>query len=276
MRPLVALLAAAALALAGCGGSDGPGDVVAETADKLGEISSGELDLKLLVEPRGVEEGGDIGFELSGPFALPEGDDLPLARIQYTQIAGDQRGGLTVISTKEGAFVEVDGQAYELPAAQSDQLRGAGKALGSDEEDSDNGLQSLDLQDWVEDGKLTEGEDVDRVTGQVDAAAAVEDLLALARRLGADVPESLSDDDLERLEKSVRSSRFELETGADDRLLRRVHVEADFGLDVPERLREILGQVVGAKVVFELGVAKPNAPVQVTAPENALPYSALG
>ncbi len=275
MRPLVALLAAATLALSGCGGSDGPEDVVAETADKLGEISSGELDLKLLVEPRGVEDGGDAGFELSGPFALPEGDDLPLARVRYTQIAGDQRGEVTVISTKEGAFVEVDGQAYELPAEQSDHLRGAGKALGSGEE-AENGLQGLDLQDWVEDGELTEGDEVDRVVGEVDVAAAVEDLLALARRLGAEVPESLSDEDLERIEQSVRSSRFELETGADDRLLRRVHVDADFGLDVPERLREILGQVVGAKVVFELGVAKPNEPVQVEAPADALPYSALG
>jgi hypothetical protein len=273
MRTFVALIAAAALAASGCGGSDGPNDVVADTADNLGKITSGELDLKLLVEPR--EQGGDVGFELSGPFSLPEGDDLPVARIRYTQIAGDQRGDVTVISTKKGAFVEVDGQAYELPAAQSDRLRGAGRALGTDEEE-DNGLNELELQDWLEDGELTEGDEVDRVVGRVDAAAAVDDLLALARRLGADVPESLSEDDLRRLEDSVRASRFELETGAEDHLLRHVHVEADFGLAVPGRLGDVLGQVVGARVVFELGIDKPNQPVTVKPPENALPYSALG
>lgn len=60
-----------------------------------------------------------------------------------------------------------------------------------------------------------------------------------------------------------------------DQLLRRLLLKADLGLEVPESLRRALGQVVGAKVEFELAVASPNEPVTVKPPANPLPPSAL-
>ena len=71
---LVAALAAGAL-LAGCGG--GADGAIEETADKLGELRSGQLSVKLLVSPS--VEGADLGFELKGPFELSRRDgELPL------------------------------------------------------------------------------------------------------------------------------------------------------------------------------------------------------
>jgi hypothetical protein len=270
MRSVLALVAVA-LALAGCGGDGGPEAVVSETADNLGEITSGDLFMRLVIQPRGVEGAGDVGFELEGPFALAVGDDPALANVRYKQLAAGEDAEVTLISAKEGAYVVVDGQAYELPEARAAELRSLASGEGGDD-----ALGGLDLDGWLEDGKLTEAGDVDRVTGTVDVEAAVEDLLELANGVGADVPESLGDDERERLADAVRSSRFELETGAEDRLLRRLHVDADFGLDVPERLQGVLGRLVGARVIFELGIGKPNEPVTVDAPEDALPYSALG
>jgi hypothetical protein len=46
------------------------------------------------------------------------------------------------------------------------------------------------------------------------------------------------------------------------------------GDDQPE-LRRALGDVVGARIEFELAVANPNEPVKVSPPENPLPASAL-
>jgi hypothetical protein len=247
--------------------------VVSETADKLGEISSGELFMRLVIQPRGVDDAGDVGFELKGPFALGEGDDPPLAKVHYKQLAAGDDAEVTLISAKEGAYVFVEGQAYELPSARAEELRAFGSRNGDGQPDA---LSGLELDSWLENGKLQEGDELDRVTGTVDVEAAVADLLELANDVGADVPESLADDDRERLAEAVRSSRFELETGADDRLLRWLHVDAVFGLEVPERLQATLGRLVGAKVVFELGFGKPNQPVQVEAPDDALPYSALG
>ena len=65
-RSLAGVFALVALASAGCGGSEpSANDVLAETAAKLGEIRSGDLELRLVVR----SEDAEAGFELDGPFA---------------------------------------------------------------------------------------------------------------------------------------------------------------------------------------------------------------
>lgn len=114
---------AAGAALSGCGG--GADGAIEETADKLGELRSGQLSVKLLVSPS--VEGADIGFELEGPFELSRRDgELPLTKLRYTQIAGEQKGDVEFVSTADGAWVDVEGQAYELPPDRVQGLRGAG------------------------------------------------------------------------------------------------------------------------------------------------------
>jgi len=56
------------------------------------------------------------------------------------------------------------------------------------------------------------------------------------------------------LTKATRSATFDLYSGKDDRLLRRLRIDVDFGLDVPKELRAALGTVVGANVLFELSL----------------------
>ena len=101
-----------------------------ETADRLGELRSGQMTLELLVSPD--VEGADLGFELEGPFELSRRDgELPRAHLRYTQIAGDLSDQLEFISNPDGAWVVVDEQAYELPVSTVEGLRGPGP--GSDE-----------------------------------------------------------------------------------------------------------------------------------------------
>jgi hypothetical protein len=44
---------------------------------------------------------------------------------------------------------------------------------------------------------------------------------------------------------------------------------------VPESLRRALGEIVGAKIEFELSISDPNKPVSVPPPANPLPSSEL-
>ena len=80
----VALLPLVALALAGCGGDssgDEPRAALRETAAKLGDIRSGDLELRLVVR----SEDAEAGFELDGPFAFATSEDaLPVAKLEYT------------------------------------------------------------------------------------------------------------------------------------------------------------------------------------------------
>src|SRR2546423_10621033 len=105
------LVAALVPALAGCGGGGDATPILSRTAANLGKIHSGRLDLKFLVTPK--DGKGRVGFELHGPFELRRG--LPVADVDYTQIAGDRSPSATLISTGDRAYVDVGGRAYELP-----------------------------------------------------------------------------------------------------------------------------------------------------------------
>jgi hypothetical protein len=250
----------AAVACAGCGGDD-PGDLIGQTADNLGEIRSGDLRFELDVEPRGLDTNGRIRIALRGPFALRGAGKLPVARVRYTQVAGDAQAEVTLISTGRAAYVEVDGALTPLTAAQLQDLRqtgGSGPGLAE---------LGLDIEGWFDDPKTSAGPDVggdptERVRAGLDVAAALEDIAALARRAGGDAP-VLEDSARQAIERTVRSDRVELLTGADDRLLRRLEAEID--VEGPEELRPLLG-LEGAKLTLLFEVAHPNREVTVADP----------
>jgi hypothetical protein len=256
----------------GCGGADSPEEIVAETASNLGEIRSGTLDVSLMVTPRDQRA---FGFRLRGPFSLGEPGSLPTASITYTQLAEGRRGSVRLISTGRKAYAEVAGETYELPRGQTDELRSATRALAAGA-----GLRSLPLDDWIvaaelSDGGSVGGAETDRVRGRLDVTAAVRGLLELARSLGSELP-ALDGASAEQLRRAARATAFELYTGREDRLLRRLDLEADFGLAVPAELRAALGELVGAEIAFRLMVANPNEPVRVAEPAHARPASELG
>jgi hypothetical protein len=271
VRRTASLLVLIALA-AGCGGGGRANQVMADAAGNLGKLRSGNLTLRLVISPR---EGtkGRIGFELRGPFALRPGG-LPVAKIAYTQIAGANQGTATFISTGTKAYAEVSGKAYELPASSTNALRQAAGGSGSS-----STFAELRIDDWVKDPVVSDGGQVGgaetmHVSGDLDVVAAANGLLDLLRQLGRDAP-TIAGDQAKQLEDAVESSSFDLWSGRDDHLLRRLLLKADLGLDVPPSLRRVLGSVIGAKMDFELAVSDPNKPVSVAPPTNPLPSSQL-
>jgi hypothetical protein len=268
---LVLGLALAAL-FAGCGGGDQPEDVLGETASRLGEIRSGTLDLSLLVTPR--DRSGASGFELRGPFSFGNDGSLPVMKVEYTQVAAGERGSVVLISTGQKAYAAVGEETYELTPDQTEELRSATGAL-----ERDGGFEQLALDGWIVDPELSDGGEIDgaetdRVRGRLDIVEAVNGLLELARGFGRDLPR-IDGESAKQLRKATRATRFELHTGKDDRLLRSLTMEADFALEVPAELRNELGDLVGGKVAFRLGIAKPNDPVRVVEPKGVRPASEL-
>ena len=269
-RALAALLASAAFA--GCGASDSE-DALNETASKLGEIRSGQLDMKLVVSPSTARS--DIGFELEGPFSLADKGELPTTDLRYRQIAGDKRGDVQFVSTKNGAWVKVKGQAYELPP---DRVAG----LVGDGGDGGGPLAELDLASWardpeLDDGPAVAGDETERVRSEVDVVKALNDLLGTLGDLGAGEAAGLGPleaEDARQFEDAIRSSRLEVLTGKEDRLLRRMALHLDIGVKARE-LAGGLGRLSGADVTLELKIADPNGTVRVREPKDALPYTSL-
>ena len=239
---------------AGCGGDDRPGAVLAETISRLSEIRNGTLALELLVDPEGG--GGEIRFQVHGPFSLSGPGELPFARLTYTQSSGQQRSTATFISTGREAFVEAAGKKDRLSQAELTKLRRATEQLQS------GGLGELGLERWFERLALSEGGDVggsttDRVQGNLNTSIAAKELIELARQLGHPDVGRIRGRTAEELAKAARG-RFDLLTGEDDRMLRRLALDVRFGLDVPGRLDRLMPTVVGADVHLEVSVTAVN------------------
>src|SRR5207247_238435 len=177
-------------------------------------------------------------------------------------------------STGTKAYAEVNGKAYELPASSTDVIRQAASGIGGS-----GGLGQFRIDSWVKDPVVSDGgevggTDTEHVSAHLDVVAAANGLLGFVRQLGRDVP-TIQGSSAKQLEDAVKSSSFEVWSGRKDHFLRRMLLNADLGLDVPESLRRALGDVVGAKIEFELAIANPNQPVSVPPPTNPLPYSDL-
>lgn len=260
-RAAAAWLVATALAVGGCGGGAAE-DAVGETAARLGELRSGELDLSVRASPLGKPLERGAGFSVRGPFSLGGGGRLPVADVKYTRVSGSERGSATLISTGREAFVRSEAGTYELGAAAERELsRAAGRPGGS------SGLERLGIDRWVVEPEIADaGGGVERVTAGLDVVRAANAMLDATGR-GA----RIQGVEARRLERAVRSSRLVLETGAEDRLLRRLTVEVELGADVPPAIRSGLGPLGGARFALDLEVTDPNQAVRVSAPKDAQP-----
>jgi hypothetical protein len=273
MRRLAVASAFLALGVAACGGatepSSSPQDALAETARNLGEIRSGTLGLRVTVG----SDSDEVGFVVEGPFAFAESEDaLPLADLEYTQAAGDASETVRFVSTGEKAFVVLGGQAYELPAEQVASLRGTGSS-----EESGESLGELRIDDWFQEPELSDGGSVggvetDRVRAGLDVVATANDLLELAGSLGADAGRPLEGESAEQLRRAVESATVEVYTGKDDRLLRRLVVEARFRAAPPPELEDAFAGLPEADFRLELTITEPNSEVRVDEPANAQPF----
>jgi hypothetical protein len=273
---LASALLLIALALAGCGGDGSSGGdargVLRDTAAKLGEIRSGDLTLRVVAN----SDGSEAGYELTGPFAFAESADaLPVAELEYTQIAGSESETVTFISTGERAYVASGDATFELPEDETAALRGSG--AGGSDSGSSNGLEELDIGAWFVEPELSDGGEVggaetDRIEAQLDAVVAANDILEVVGAFGGGEVTVIEGASAEQLRRAIESATIEVYTGKDDRLLRRLVLDARFRAAPPPELAEAFATLPEAEFHIELTIADPNRDVTVEEPTNAQPF----
>lgn len=258
MRRAIPVLAALAVlaVVAGCGGSGGPAEPALEQTNRnLAKIKSGVLSLSVQMSPKG---GDEVGYAIEGPVQLAAEGEAPLADVRYTQRANGQEETVRLVLTEKGGWVERDGKRTDLTQSQLDDLRASGSLLGQ------GGLEGLGFERWIADPKLSDGPDeTDKVTGDLDVVAAMNGLAGLSGLLGGGTPE-VGESHRDEVDEAVKDSSFELLTGKDDRLLRKLAIMFEIDTDVPDELREALGEErVGARFEFDLALDEVNQPVQI-------------
>jgi len=135
----------------------------------------------------------------------------------------------------------------------------------------------MDLSAWFSDGQLSEGRPVEgvateRIAGDVDPVAALNDpahVVPALPAVGPRAPRKLSGGVGGRGAAAVSSSTGETLTGKDNRLLRHLQVQVEIkpGTD-QEKLREALGNLTGTRLEFSVDVTKVNEPVQMAEPRS--------
>jgi hypothetical protein len=246
------------------------GNVLNETAGSLNEIKSGVMDMRLVAASETDAAPAEVGFELSGPFSMPDPGELPLADIEYTKF-GDEVSTNRFISTSETAYVETDGTVYELPPEMTAGLIGT--------EESDNPFDLVELDSWVDEAELDEdasnsGVETNQVTADLDVVAALNDIYEVARALGADETSfpPIEGTSAEHLRNAVRSSSLVLHSGREDGLLRHVSIDIEFAPGEDPELGDILGGVGTTDLHFEFSVDEPNEPVDIEVPQDSVPF----
>lgn len=284
----LAIIATLALALtgAGCGGDDSEDARALLEKAFAQQVDSGDLKLDLEAQIDGLDSlSGPLALSLAGPFESNGPEEIPV--LDWT-IAAKGAGqsfdaGLTVV--EDNAFVEFQGETYEVGTELFEQFK---EQYGADMPEEQPTLKSfgLDPATWLEDPEVTEGEDIggdstQLVSGSVDVEKVVRDLYSLTKSdafrsqlesQGQTLPEipEPSDEDIAKVVDAI--DKLELEVNIDENdIARRLSVVADF--TVPEDVGD--GEVKGGSLSFDYTLEEVDIDPDIEAPGDARPLSEL-
>jgi hypothetical protein len=264
----------ALVALAGCGGGDeGGSDSATDLLDRgfATDVDTGVLTIDAELDLEGGPFEEPFRLEVEGPFRSPETigrwPDMDMAF--RASGAGKEYEG-RAITTRANAWVEFDGETYEVGEALWRQLRAAVEQLSRNEPDT-LGELDIDPLDWITDARKAGSEKLGgttttKVTGRLDADRMLRDINLIPGG------EPLTESELRQAEEVVGDTEFQAWIGEDD-IWRRLSIESD--LRVPEAERESLGGIAGGTVSLDFELDEPNQPVEIRGPMEGRPIDEL-
>ena len=264
-RGLTAAAAAVLLFVSACGGGEGSEEAAPDGPDEtagfasvqqgLGRIDSGRIELAL----HAIKPGDPPrGFEMVGLFAsAATPDDLPMGELTYKQLLPTATKESGFVSDGSRAWVITDRGVTELQENRLEPLKGGEDVAG---------IRELNLAEWFA-GEPTaspsaplDGTPTVVYSGEVDAPAALNDLLGMTASLGANVPAPLKDEGIKLVREAVQSPQAAIVAGEEDDLVRKI----TFSIQLPpdrNDLLDALGRLYAERVEFQLTLTEVNKPI---------------
>jgi hypothetical protein len=288
----LALALVAALTLAACGGGGGDATkLLNQTFSGGKKVRSGQLDLALRIDAKGASQlGGPVTIKLSGPFESQGNGTLPKFDFELAlNASGTRNFSAGAISTGDQGFLKLKGQAYQVPpnvfASFKQGYEQSQKQAQQKSQSRSLSSFGVDPRQWLKDSKVEGDADVQgttttHVSAKVDVPKLLDDvnrILAKAGQLGLaqgrQLPSGITPQQRQALQKAIKDTRFDLYSGKDDHVLRRLVVKLTF--EVPKSARGQASGLTGGDLTFDLTLAKLNQPQTVTAPASSRPFSEL-
>jgi hypothetical protein len=285
---ILAVIATGLVACGGGGGSQSPQDVINQTfGSGHGKLTSADLNLTLKTNVTGPQ-AGTLDATLSGPFesqgaTKPPKLDLSLKYDAKTQSGKSSSFDGALISTGDSAFVNYKGTDYQIDQTIFDQYKQQLAQSGSKQSQSKQSVGALlkqlgisspqDLLTNLKDegDADVEGTSTQHISGDLDVGKVVDSLksaLSNASALGSlggiDTSKLPSSSQLDQVKNAVKSAHFDLYSGKDDHILRRLTVS----IAVQQGANKL-------DLNFDVTLGKVNESQTITAPSGAKPFSAL-
>jgi hypothetical protein len=289
LRLLLPLLAV--LALSACGESEQSTEgerasastdsstLLRATFGNLDKMKSAEVDLKLNIEPRGVSATqGPVSARLHGPFASQGPDKLPKFAFTAELAAGGQtfNAGATWTGTK--AYISLMGTPYAVSDLVMKQFVATyEQSLKSNKSKGSGGLVlgslGIDFTKWLPDarneGAAKVGDaDTIKISGKADIKQVVADLDRITAKAstlnvpgaGGRIPQKLTPEQKQASTDAIKSLTVTVYTGAEDKILRRLTVNADLNAADAKVDAAVLLDVTFTKVAQEQTFPVPDNP----------------
>jgi hypothetical protein len=287
---IVALILVLAAGLAGCGGGDDagggedPAEVLEQTFNNPEQIASGQFVISLDGSAEG-EQGGSLTATIDGPFQSDEDDPTAFPQLDLSAQIGvsgsgqsfDFEGGL--IATKDNAYVEYQGQAYEVGSSTFQRFkalseRSARQAQSNRKASSIFDRFGVDPRKWLtnlsnEGDEDVEGTETIHIHGDADVEQILSDLARIAQRVPGDDTPQLDQAQLEQATSAIQEASLDVYSGKDDHILRRLSLSLT--IESPEGAED--STVTSASVDVSLTLSDVNEPQEITEPQDARPIS---
>jgi hypothetical protein len=281
LRNLFALAALVAMAFAfvacgggGNGGGEDPQKVLDETFSTKTKLESANVDAKFSIDVEG-NNGGHFEASVTGPIDS-HGPGIP--KFDLTAKLSGEGGGQSidfeggVISTGDAGYVSYGGTDYKLDSQVFGFLKQIIENAQQQPAQKQAGVPQIksfltNLSDEGTDD--VEGTETNHISGDVDVQKLVDVLKPFAQRagsLGAAGAQVPSPAELDQLTKVLKNASFDLYSGTDDHLLRRLTLNFDL---------QQLGGSGKATIALDVSLGSVNEPQTIEAPSSSKPLSDL-
>jgi hypothetical protein len=286
---ILAAICALPVALAACGdggGSEDPQQVLDQTFDNPTEITSGHLDLSLSGSAEG-QQSGNLTATIDGAFQTEQENPATFPQLDLNAKLNASGAGQSfsfqggVVATKDNAFVEYQGQAYEVGSKLFGRFTQAYERATRQAQAAQGGQGSsffdqfgIDPRSWLtnlsnEGDEDVEGTDTTHIHGDANVKRIVSDLGKVAKRAPGGAPQ-ISPDQLDQLESAIEEASIDLYSGKDDHVLRKLSLSLT--LTPPEGADT---QVSSVSIDFSLTLSDVNETQTIEAPSGVKPISDL-
>lgn len=281
-------------ALAGCfggggggGGNEDPQQVLDQTFSNPTQVTSGHLEISLSGSAQGATSG-DLSATIDGSFQGEENDPTGFPQFDLNGKVSLSGGGQSfdfdggLIATQDNAYVEYQGQAYEVGSDVFQQFKRAYEQSAQQAQAGQNQSASsffkqfgVDPSSWLtnlsnEGDEDIEGESTVHIHGDADVGQIVSDFGKISSQVPGAGGQALTPGQLDQLKSAVQEASVDVYSGKDDHILRKLALSLRIAPPETAGL-----SVSGVDVDFSITFSDVNQPQTVTAPSGAKPISEL-